>query len=121
MGDRSSDGFWTNTRTCAILALLSWSVAAASYSATTEPETQPGYEALSLPAIRGGRRGFAARLAVEAVVQLPNLHHVLSYAIWEKPWLLGIFLGLETVPVGAWFLMRRVERELEDPRRRKYK
>jgi hypothetical protein len=120
-----SNGFWNHNRTCVVLALafalLSWSVAAASYSATTEPETQPGYETLSLPATRLGRHALAARLAIEGVSQIPNLHHVLSYAIWDKPWLLCLFLGLEAVPLGAWFLLRRVERELEKPRRRTYK
>jgi hypothetical protein len=125
VNDRSDPGFWTHTRTCVVLALafalLSWAVAAASYSSATDPEGQPGYEVLRATPTRYGRRALGVRLAVEAVVQIPNVHHVLSYAISEKPWLMGLFLGLETVPVGAWFLLRRVERELENPRRRKSK
>jgi hypothetical protein len=125
MANNHSDvGFWTHTKTCAALALafaaLSWAVAAASYSATTDPGGQPGYEALAeVRPNRYGGRILAARLAIEAVVQLPNIHHVVSYAIWEKPWLLALFFGLEVIPVGAWFLLRHVERQLEDPRRRK--
>jgi hypothetical protein len=123
--DSSDTGFWTHTRTCLVLALafalLSWCVAAASYSATMEPERQPGYGTLSLPATHIGRKALAVRLAVEGVAQIPNLHHVVSYAVRDKPWLMGLFLGLETIPLGSWFLLRRVERELEKPRRRTYK
>jgi hypothetical protein len=100
--DRSDNGFWTHTRTCVVLALavalLSWCVAAASYSRSTEPETQPGYEVLRAPSTPGGRRALLVRLAIEGIAQLPNLHHVVGYAIWEKPWLMGLFLGLEAAP-----------------------
>jgi hypothetical protein len=123
MANHTDVGFWTHTRTCVVLALafalLSWCVAAASYSASTEPGEQPGYEALSAPATRGGRRALVARLAIEGIAQIPNAHHVVGYAINEKPWLLALFVGLEVIPVGAWFLMRRVERELESPKRRR--
>ncbi len=124
MVDRSSAGFWTHGRTCLVLAvafaLLSWSIAAASYAKATEPAEQPGYEVMgALSTTSVGRRALAVRLAVEGVAQLPNLPHVLSYAIWEKPWLAGIFVGLEAVPLGVWFLLHRVERELATPRRRR--
>jgi hypothetical protein len=116
-------GFWTHTKTCAILALafaiLSWSVAASSYSATVDPEGQPDARQIVLPVTRL-RTGFlAARLAIEGVAQLPNAPHVVSYAIWEKPWLLGLFVGLEVIPLGAWFLLHHVEKQLENPRQRK--
>jgi hypothetical protein len=124
MVDQSNAGFWTHTRTCVVLALafglLSWSIAAASYAKYTEPDAQPGYEVLGAVSTTGlGRRALAVRLAVEGLAQLPNAHHVVGYAIWEKPWLAGIFVGLEAVPLGAWFFLHRVERELAAPRQRR--
>jgi hypothetical protein len=124
MVDRSNPGFWTHTRTCVVLAfafaLLSWSIAAASYSKYIEAEGQPGYEVLGwLSTSSLGRQVLLVRLAAEGINQLPNIHHVVSYAIWEKPWLAGIFVGLELVPLAAWFLLHRVERELATPRRRR--
>jgi hypothetical protein len=101
-------------------ALLSWSIAAASYAKHIEAEGQPGYEVLGwLSTTSIGRRALVVRLAAEGISQLPNAPHVVSYAICEKPWLAGIFVGLEIVPLAAWFLLHRVERELSAPRRRR--
>jgi hypothetical protein len=123
--DPSTAGSWTHTRTCVVMALafagLSWAVAAASYSTSIEPQNQPGYETLSMAATNRGRRALGVRLAIDAVMQLPNAHCVVTYAIWDRPWLLGVFGGLEVVPLGLWFLLRRVERDFEKPRRRAHK
>jgi len=116
-----ADEYWSRNRTCIALAIafaaLTWCVAASSYAAIEEHEALPGIGQTPIVSRRPIYRSLI-RLAVEGVSQIPNAHRVCSHVLRDKPWLIGMLFGLEAIPVGAWFLLRRVERELEKPRRR---
>jgi hypothetical protein len=121
-----STEFWSRNKVCIALAFaaLSWAVAASSYAAANEPAGKLDYRDMSnaVP-IRGiAPFGFLGwRLAIVGIEEAPNAHHVIAHAISERPWLVALFLGLQTIPLGAWFLLGRVEKELEKPRQRRYR
>jgi hypothetical protein len=116
-----ADEYWSRNRTCIALAIafaaLTWCVAASSYAATEERDEQPGYR--QTPVV--GRQTIyrtVVRLAVEGITKIPNAHRVCGHVLRDRPWLIGMLFGLEAIPVGGWFLLGRVERELKKPRRR---
>ena len=120
-GQSQPGEYWSRNKTCAALAIafavLSWCVAACSYAAAEEHGGQPEYRQTFIVG-RYALYETAARMAVEGIAQLPNAHLVCGHVIQDRSWFIAMMFGLEAIPVGVWFLLRRVERELEKPRRR---
>lgn len=116
---------WIVIATMIFVAFLGWGCAASFYSANVE-----GFHANAPTglAIRGGRRlsllaipyGIATFCYV-AVSQLPNLLAVSGYIFQHHIWLPITILVVEGLVVAGGFGLKKLEKELEVPSKRRYR
>lgn len=95
------------------IAVFGWGFLAASYDGAHAPplnERDP-----QEIRFRRARSHFIAN----AVEQLPNLPTVITWHLSNRIWLPLLLLGLEVAAVAGGFVLKRVEKELDQPTRRK--
>jgi hypothetical protein len=103
-----------------LVAAFGWGVFAAGYAQAEEGWGRPVEYSPEKP--RPVRRSWV-RVLVEfiwnGIVHLPMFPTVVMWNIQNRFWMIGVILGLEACVLVGGSVMKRVERELQTPRRRR--
>lgn len=123
MSDNEASLGWVVGALAGLVALFGWGFLAGSYAgAHATPMSEMSSEELQeLNTRTPGRAGRASmtRFVSNAIEQLPNMGSVIGWHFTNRIWLPILILVAELSVLGGGIIMKKVERNLSQPTRRR--
>lgn len=123
MADGEKSLTWIVVMLMACIALFGWGFLAGSYDGAHSPnmsEMDPkDHKDVDVRMMRRPDRVGIAKFIGNAIAQLPNMPTVISWHMSNRIWLPITIIALEVGALLGAILLKRVEKALEAPRRRR--